>query len=90
MKASKIIIVGEKGELEPKKPIQFLRGLLSDGQISDVHTDAPEDFNFIELIARNYGTFGNKSFDLFFCYDNPNERNLGVLYLGNWNDGVIE
>ncbi len=89
MKTPKIIIVGER-EQQSKKPMQFLKGLSVGGQISDIHVEKPTDYSYIELIARNYGTFGNKSFDLIFCYNDPNKRESGVLFLGNWNDGVIE
>jgi hypothetical protein len=89
MKTPKIIIVGEKGEPESKKPMQFLKAILADGLLSDVQVDQPTDFNYIELIARNYGTF-DQPFDLIFCYDDPNKREEGVLFLGNWNDGVIK
>ncbi len=89
MKTPQIIIVGEKAEQQPKKPMQFLKVILADGKLSDVQGDKPTDFNYIELIARSYGTF-NQPFDLIFCYDYPNERHNGVLFLGNWNDGVIK
>jgi hypothetical protein len=90
MKTPKTIIIGENGELQPKKPMRFLKAVLTDGQLSDAQADKPIDFNYIELIARNYGTFAGQPFDLIFCYDDPNERHNGVLFLGNWNDGVIE
>lgn len=89
MKTPKIIIVGEKRESEPKKPIEFIKCLLLDGTL-EATGDTPTNFNYIELIARNYGSLNDQPFDLIFCYDNPNGRQDGVLYLGHWNDGVAE
>jgi hypothetical protein len=90
MKTPKIIIVGEKRESEPKKPIEFIMNLLSNGTLEGGFVDKPTDYNYIELIARNYGDLNGNSFDLIFCYDNPNGRRDGILYLGHWNDGVAE
>lgn len=88
MKTPNIIILGEKEESKLKKPIEFIKGLLSDGTFGRALADKPRYYNYIELIARNYG--GSESFDLIFCYDNPSARHDGVLYLGHWNDGVAE
>lgn len=90
MKTPKIIIIGQKGESEPKKPIEFVKGLLSDGTLGLIEVDKPTDYNYIELITRDYGDLKGKSFDLIFCYDKPDERQNGVLYLGYWNDGIVE
>lgn len=90
MKTPKIIIVGEKEESKLKKPIEFIKSLLSHGTLDCTHVDKPTDYNYIELIARDYGDLNGRSFDLIFCYDKPDERFNGVLYLGHWNDGVAE
>ncbi len=90
MKTPKIIIVGEKRESEPKKPIEFIKCFLLDGTLEATGGETPTNFDYIELIARNYGEFNDQSFDLIFCYDKPDERHDGVLYLGHWNDGVAE
>jgi len=46
----------------------------------------PHSYNFIELICRDY-MLGS---DLMFAYNDPNDRSDGRLYIGNYNDGVVE
>jgi hypothetical protein len=48
--------------------------------------DSPKDFNFIDLICKNYLS----GCDLMFAYDFADQRELGVLYIGYFNDGVVE
>lgn len=46
----------------------------------------PNTFNYIELICSNYAS-GN---DLMFAYGDPSERYKGILFIGKWNDGVVD
>jgi hypothetical protein len=46
----------------------------------------PHSYNFIELICRDYMLDS----DLMFAYNDPNDRGDGRLYIGNFNDGVVE
>ena len=48
--------------------------------------DSPKDYNFIDLICKNYLS----GFDLMFAYNLADKRELGVLYIGYFNDGVVE
>jgi len=41
-----------------------------------------------ELKASDGGTFA-LGFDLMFAYNDPNERSFGDLYIGRFNDGVV-
>lgn len=45
----------------------------------------PEDFDFVELVCRNYDCSG---YDLMFAYD-KNSRDDGSLILGYFNSGVV-
>ena len=46
----------------------------------------PHSYNFIELICRDY-MLGS---DLMFAYNDPNDRSDGRIYIGKFNDGVVE
>ena len=46
-------------------------------------TCIPGQFNYIELICKNY----NSSKDLMFAY--IENRSDGVLFIGKWNDGIV-
>jgi len=48
--------------------------------------DSPKDYNFIDLICKNYLS----GCDLMFAYNLADKRELGVLYIGYFNDGVVE
>jgi len=48
--------------------------------------DSPKDYNFIDLICKNYLS----GCDLMFAYNFADKRELGVLYIGYFNDGVVE
>lgn len=89
---TKIIVLGEQ---PPKKielkPIKFCRTLMKDGSFERTFCDEPKNYKFVELVSREYGTNNDsESFDLIFAYDNPKERASGVLYIGQWNDGVVK
>jgi len=80
---TKITIIGE--ETRNKKPIE-LKLLLCDDLSFDESPCKGDNYSNIELICRNYGVKG--LFDLIYAYDS--DRNKGYLYLGHWNDGVLE
>jgi hypothetical protein len=46
----------------------------------------PKHWPYVELVCRNYFP----GVDIMFAYDNPSQRNEGLLYLGQFNDGVVE
>ena len=58
---------------------------LARGEVLIPAENVPSDFNFIELICREY----QSGSDLMFAYDDPNKRENGMLYIGKFNDGVI-
>lgn len=44
------------------------------------------NYKYMELICKNYcGTY----YDMIFAYNNPNERNKGLLLFRLWNSGIL-
>ena len=79
---TKVIILAEQPENKELKPIEFVKHLDSNLEFSS-GCSSPKVWENIELICKNYA---NK-FDLMFAYDE--DRILGILYLGHFNDGVV-
>jgi hypothetical protein len=88
---TKTIVLGEQPPKKTElKPIKFCRTLVEDGTVERTPGDASKSYKFLELVSREYGTDNDgEPFDLIFAYQNPQERGLGILYLGQWNDGVV-
>ena len=84
-KMTKVIILGQEYKKPTQKPIEFIK-LLTHSFATSPNRCNPCDWKNIELICRNYG-YENK-FDLMFGYDD--KREYGFLYLGHFNDGVVE
>jgi hypothetical protein len=84
---TKTIVIGENPNLNPNpKPIQFVQLLTESFRVSDRFGEVPSDYEYLELISKNYTT----GYDLIFAYNDPAERNAGILFIGHWNDGVVE
>lgn len=77
------IVIGEAKRPKNVTPIKFERVLDIVGRNTDVF---PHTYKFIELICKDYA-MGQ---DLMFAYNDPSNRKDGVLYIGKWNDGVVE
>ena len=86
MTKTKTIEIGKQDIKFNNKPIEFLGCLTRDWDIRKCELEKPEYYGFIELICNKY----NGDFDLMFAYDDPKKRENGVLYIGKWNDGVVE
>lgn len=80
---TKVIILGQEPKEEKKKPIQFVKSLSSMLNIQN-SIESPKNYNHIELICRKY----NSEYDLMFAYNK--DRSNGCLFLGHFNDGVVE
>jgi len=85
------IVIGEIPTTKKLKPIQFVRclnivGCIGSSQAVIEAGVCPNFYKFIELICKDY-QLGN---DLMFAYNNPLKREEGMLYIGKWNDGVVE
>ena len=79
---TKVIILGETTSKKELKPIEFVKSIYE--EISDT-TSTPPNYDFIELIAKNYY---ENNYDLMFAY-NENNRSDGSLYYGYFNDGIV-
>ena len=81
-----VVIIGESTTKQAPRPITFSLDITSvDSAPNDICAD-PSDWNYIELIARNYCD----GYDLMFAYDHPSLRGEGIAYLGHFNDGIVE
>ena len=79
---TKVIILGQEPNKEKKKPIEFIKVIHEEYlKISEI-THLPKDWANIELIVKG------KGYDIMYAYDH--NRNKGRLYLGHFNDGVVE
>ena len=93
---TKCIVLGEtEMEEQKKKPIEFIKRLDTvistgdDKRIFDT-TDTPRHFKYIELVCPRRAKYQDQEYDIMFAYNDSSERGRGVLFLGNWNDGVAE
>jgi hypothetical protein len=91
--STQVTIIGKQQSEKTKTAIKF-RCFLNDvdpksNKILHLVSEEyfhPHSYNFIELICRDY-MLGS---DLMFAYNDPNDRSDGRLYIGNFNDGVVE
>jgi len=82
--ATKVTILGEANTEQKKlKPIEFVKTLNGNHSFIDA-TFSPSKWDNIELIQRKF-----YDFDLMFAYS-IDGRDNGLLYLGHFNDGVVE
>lgn len=86
---TKTIVLGELPMPAEKKPIEFF-SLLNVVDSLDVDanivTSKPHQWNYIELICKNY----SPNLDLLFAYNDADDRGEGILIIGRWNDGVVK
>jgi hypothetical protein len=93
--STQVTIIGEQQSEKTKTAIEFkcfLNSVNPNGDhilypaTNERPLPFPHSYNFIELICRDYTTDS----DLMFAYNDPNDRSAGRLYIGNFNDGVVE
>ena len=82
---TQVIIIGKPEKGKTKTAIEFRSFLNSELKASDGGTFSPSYYKYIELICKNYAL----GFDLMFAYNDPNGRSCGVLYIGHFNDGIV-
>ena len=88
---TKCIVLGEDNSVQPvKKPIKFIwvvtnEKLANTAKQVDNACGKPNQFAHVELVQQ---ASSKDYFDVMFAYDQ--NRNDGCLYLGHWNDGVVE
>jgi len=79
---TKVTILGEANTEQKKlKPIEFTRALNTKKSWTSQCAE-PSAYANIELVAKY------TDFDIMLAYDN--HRNASCLYLGHFNDGVVE
>lgn len=78
---TKVTIIGEDEKDDIKLKIVFTESLSVDKTIINNIQREPKECKFIELVSK-YGMF-----DIMFTHDG--NRDLGVLYLGHFNDGIV-
>lgn len=86
--STKVTIIGQEPTQERKlKPIEFVKHVSitkSELGVNDYETE-PKDWLNIELVSKSNN---KKYYDIMFAYDD--DRSDGTIYLGYFNDGVIE
>lgn len=92
--ATKIIVLGQEEKQQTKKPIEFVKLISSNCKIDDIDltcaSHKPSFYKNIELICLDY-TNNCDNYDLMFAYnDDRYSKTYSVLFLGRFNDGVVE
>ena len=87
---TKAIVVGQNKIPDKLKPIQFDFVLANSVLTNQLHKVLffPNDYQFVELISKDYLIRDGFVYDIIFAYDDENTRK-GTLYFGKWNDGII-
>lgn len=81
---TKCIIIGKGEQPDLRRPIEFVEQVFGD----EIHL-LPCKYDYIELIAKDLCSVKyNDEYDLMFAHNG--DRSLGSLYIGYWNDGVVE
>ncbi len=82
---TKVIVIGES---QPRIEGKIVFTHYLNGSYEMIKAESkPSDYNFIELITRNYG--GGDRGDLMFAYNDLGGRDHGVLYVGHFNNGLV-
>lgn len=81
---TKVSIFGQSdSEAKKLKPIELVKTLLKNGEFEDPKSE-PKNWGNLMLLEKEYTS---SQMDLIWAYDeNPN---IGCIYLGHWNDGVV-
>jgi hypothetical protein len=82
--STQVIVIGKPEKGKTKTAIEFQRFLDTSLRIDD-GAYSPSHYKYIELICKDYAL----GCDLMFAYNDPNERSCGVLYIGHFNDGIV-
>lgn len=86
------IVLGQNVKASKRRPIQFVKFLdnaQDKPQIEDA-TFTPNCYKNIELITLGRKGDGGLEYDLMFAYNDERHNPASTLFLGFWNDGVIE
>lgn len=85
--ATKVTILGEQPIEQEKKKIEFVTAItITDGVIRSYEPKhAPHLWGEVVLLSRKYH---KGEYDLMFAHD-FNNKGMGCLYLGHFNDGIV-
>jgi len=81
---TQVTIISKQQSEKTKTAIKF-RCFLNTNLNIDGGAYSPSHYKYIELICKDYAL----GCDLMFAYNDPNCRSFGVLYIGHFNDGVV-
>jgi hypothetical protein len=82
--STQVIVIGKPEKGKAKAAIEF-QSFLNTNLNIDNGAHSPSSYKYIELICKDYA----HGFDLMFAYNDPNGRSFGVLYIGHFNNGVV-
>ena len=82
--STQVIVIGKTEKKKTKTAIEFQSFLNTSLNIRDAPY-SPSHYKYIELICKDYAL----GYDLMFAYNDPNERSFGDLFIGRFNDGVV-
>ena len=82
--STQVIVIGKPEKGKTKTAIEF-QSFLNTNLNINFGAHSPSSYKYIELICKDYA----HGFDLMFAYHDPNGRSFGVLYIGHFNDGVV-
>jgi hypothetical protein len=82
--STQVIVIGKTEKKKTKTAIEF-QSFLNTNLNINFGAHSPSSYKYIELICKDYAL----GFDLMFAYNDPNYRSCGVLYIGHFNDGVV-
>ena len=87
---TKTIVIGETRSNRSNRYIKFISVLPSENhptlQFITTVVAPSSAYEYVELICPKY----NGVHDVMFAYDHPDDRATGCLYLGYWNEGIVE
>jgi hypothetical protein len=82
--STQVIVIEKPEKGKTKTAIEFRSFLNTSLKISDAPY-SPSHYKYIELICKDYAL----GCDLMFAYNDPNGRSFGDLFIGYFNDGVV-
>jgi len=78
-------VIMESGTSKTLEPVKFVKSLKEDSFFRDTESK-PYDYEVITLIVKDYNEYHH---DIMFAF-NEGHRELGILFLGFWNDGFVD
>ena len=82
--STQVIVIGKPEKGKTKTAIEF-QSFLNTNLNINFGAHSPSSYKYIELICKDYAL----GCDLMFAYNDPNDRSCGALYIGHFNDGVV-